>query len=245
MDVIGDQLNLVIVTGGSRGLGLALVDAYRADGWTTLDLSRSGSGPDHFPLDLSHIDQSLPALEAHFHTLAKSPWKRIVFINNAGLLTPIAPVRELADEQIVHNLQVNMTSAIRLIACFARVFQASQSQITVANVSSGAALKGYSGWPLYCAAKAGMENFIRALAAEQSTNATPMTCINLDPGKMDTGMQAEIRDTDVAKFSDVARFIDAKNSGQLRSAAFVAEAIVQIIGGTPENGERYRISGAA
>jgi len=181
--------------------------------------------------------------------LVQSQWARVVFVNNAGLLTPISPVRLLTDEQIAHNLQVNLMSALRLISCFVRVFQTSQSEIasevTIANVSSGAALKGYSGWPLYCTAKAGMENFIRALAAEQSTSAKPMICINLDPGKMDTAMQSEIRDTDVAKFPDVARFIDAKNSGQLNSAAFVADAIMRIIDSSPENGERYRIPGAA
>jgi NAD(P)-dependent dehydrogenase (short-subunit alcohol dehydrogenase family) len=237
--------NLAIVTGGSRGLGKALIDAYRANGWTTLDLSRSGDGEHHLAIDLTHIDESLPVVEAQFQTLAKSPWERVVFISNAGLLTPIAPVRSLLDEQIVQNLNVNLMSAVRLIACFVRAFQPLQDSITIANISSGAALSGYSGWPLYCTAKAGMENFIRALAAEQSASAKPMTCINIDPGKMDTDMQAEIRDTDVAEFPSVGRFIDAKQSGQLRSAAFVAEAVIKIIDGAPENGERYRIPGAA
>jgi NAD(P)-dependent dehydrogenase (short-subunit alcohol dehydrogenase family) len=222
-----------------------LIDGYQDKLWHTVDLSRNGTGLHHLTVDLANIDHAWPLIEAQFQSLAKTQWGRVVFINNAGLLTPIAPVRSVSDEQIVRNLDVNLLSAVRLISCFVRLFQASQNQITIANISSGAALKGYAGWSLYCTAKAGMENFIRALAAEQNTSAKPMTCINIDPGKMDTDMQVEIRDTDAADFPSVARFIDAKESGQLRSASFVAEAVMRILDDVLENGERYRIPGAA
>lgn len=235
------SLNLLIVTGGSRGLGKSLVDLFQTNEWSTLEFSRNGTGLHHIPVDLANLDASLAVLEAQLQTLAKTPWERLVFVNNAGLLTPIAPVRALTDAQIEQNLTVNLMSGIRLISAFVRAFAVSESQITIANVSSGAALKGYSGWPLYCAAKAGMENYIRSLAAEQDTAAKPMTCINIDPGKMDTEMQEEIRGTDPANFPDVARFVEAKNSGQLRSAKSVARAIMNIIDSSPENGGRYRI----
>ena len=239
------SLNLMIVTGGSRGLGKSLVDVYQAFEWSTLEFSRNGTGLHHIPVDLANLDASLDVLEAQLQTLAKTPWEQVVFINNAGLLTPIAPVHALSDTQIEQNLSVNLMSAIRLISSFVRAFVASESRITIANVSSGAALKGYSGWSLYCAAKAGMENYIRALAAEQSTAARAMTCINIDPGKMDTGMQEEIRNTDPKNFPDVARFIDAKNAGQLRSPKSVARAIMSIIDSAPENGGHYRMGDPA
>lgn len=235
------SLNLLIVTGGSRGLGKSLVDLFQTNEWSTLEFSRNGTGLHHIPVDLANLDASLAVLEAQLQTLAKTPWERVVFVNNAGLLTPIAPVRALTDAQIEQNLTVNLMSGIRLISAFVRAFAVSESQITIANVSSGAALKGYSGWPLYCAAKAGMENYIRSLAAEQGSAAKPMTCINIDPGKMDTEMQEEIRGTDPANFPDVARFVEAKNSGQLRSAKSVARAIMNIVDSSPENGGRYRI----
>jgi benzil reductase ((S)-benzoin forming) len=239
------SLNLLIVTGGSRGLGKSLVDMYQDVEWSTLEFSRSGTGLHHIPVDLGNLDASLPVLEAQLQTLAKTPWERVVFVNNAGMLIPIGPVRALTDAQIEQNLTVNLMSAIRLVSAFVRAFAASESQITIANISSGAAQKGYSGWPLYCAAKAGMENFIRSLAAEQSTSVKPMTCINIEPGVVDTEMQAEIRNADAAKFPDVGRFIDLKNSGQLRSPKSVARAIMNIIDSTPDNGSRYRIADQA
>ncbi|HXA48443.1 MAG TPA: SDR family NAD(P)-dependent oxidoreductase, partial [Burkholderiaceae bacterium] len=223
------SLNLLIVTGGSRGLGKSLVELYQSEEWSILEFSRGGIGLHHMPVDLGDLDASFAVLEAQLQTLAKTPWERVVFINNAGLLTPIAPVRTLTDAQIEHNLTINLVSGIRLISSFVRAFAESDSQITIANVSSGAALKGYSGWSLYCAAKAGMENYIRALAAEQSTAAKRMTCVNIDPGKMDTDMQGEIRNTATENFPDVAHFIEAKNTGQLRSAKSVARAIMTIL----------------
>ena len=237
--------NLLIVTGGSRGLGKALVDLCQVLDWSTLEFSRSGTGLHHIPVDLANLDASLAVLQAQFQTLANTAWERVIFVNNAGLLTPIAPVRALSDAQIQQNLTVNLTSAIRLVSAFVRAFAASDSRVTLANVSSGAAQKAYSGWSLYCAAKAGMENYMRALAAEQSTAARPMTCLNIDPGRMDTNMQEEIRRADPADFPEVGRFIEAKSAGQLRSARAVARAMMNIFESSPENGGHYRIGDPA
>ncbi|HEY8027864.1 MAG TPA: SDR family NAD(P)-dependent oxidoreductase [Burkholderiaceae bacterium] len=236
------DLNLVIVTGGSRGLGKALMDAYEAREWSTLEFSRSGTGFNHMPLDLANLDACLPVLEAQLQTLAGTPWNRVVYINNAGTLTPIAPVRALTDTQIENNLAVNLVSGIRLMSAFVRAFATCNAAVIVANISSGAALKGYAGWPLYCAAKAGLENYIRSLAAEQSGSDHPLTCINIEPGVIDTEMQAEIRETDDKHFPDVARFIELKRAGQLRSAKSVARAIVGMLDSMPDNGGRYRIA---
>lgn len=235
-------MHLVVVTGGSRGLGKALIDLYQVVEWSTLEFSRSGTGLHHVSVDLADLDASLGLLEAQFQTLAKTAWKRVVFINNAGVLMPIAPVDALADAQIEGNLTVNLVAAIRILSAFVRAFKTAESDITIVNVSSGAAFKGYAGWSLYCASKAGMDNFIRALAAEQGRLAKPMICINIEPGVIDTDMQMEIRDTDPSNFPDVGRFIELKQSGQLHSPKAVARAIIRIVDSNPENGGRYRIS---
>ena len=235
-------MNLACVTGGSRGLGKALVDGYRAQGWRVLELSRGGQGEHHLDTDLANLDRSLPAIDAKLKTLAADTWERIVFINNAGLLSPVSPVRKLTDEDIERNLAVNVTGAIRLITRFARHFQDCAATKVVANISSGAALKGYFGWSLYCASKAAMENFIRSLAEEQAGMAHPFACINIGPGVIDTAMQAEIRGVAKDDFPDVARFIEYKESGQLRKPEAVAGTVMRIAAGSPENGARYNIA---
>ncbi|MDW5417337.1 SDR family NAD(P)-dependent oxidoreductase [Iodobacter sp. CM08] len=95
--------------------------------------------------------------------------------------------------------------------------------------------------PLYCASKAGLEHFIRALAAEQSLTTYPVTCINFDPGVMDTEMQAEIRSRSTAEFPDVGRFIARKQQGLLRQPQQVAAALVQRLASLPQGGERYSV----
>ncbi|MFI4938927.1 MAG: SDR family NAD(P)-dependent oxidoreductase [Burkholderiales bacterium] len=236
------SMNLAIVTGGSRGLGKALVDRYMAGDWSVLEFSRSGTGLHHVPVDLADLSASFGVLNKQFQILAKTAWEKVVFINNAGILAPIAPVHALTDAQIEQNIAVNLVSCIRIVSAFVRSFQDSECRVTITNISSGAALKGYAGWPLYCAAKAGMENYMLALAAEQNTSANPMTCINIEPGVIDTGMQEEIRQTDPANFPDVAHFIELKKSGHLRSPKAVAQAIMHIIDSNPDNGGRYRIA---
>jgi NAD(P)-dependent dehydrogenase (short-subunit alcohol dehydrogenase family) len=237
--------NLAIVTGGSRGLGEALVLAYEAREWSTFEISRSGVGLSHMSVDLSDLDASFPVLERQFESLAKSGWGRVIFFNNAGVLTPIGPVHSLQDAQIARNLEVNLVSGIRLMSAFVRAFEHSDAELTLVNISSGASSKGYAGWPLYCTAKAGLENFIRSLAAEQAGAARPMTCLNIEPGVVDTDMQAEIRETGADMFPEVSRFIELKKSGKLRSPKSVARAIIDIVESKPQNGARYRIADQA
>jgi NAD(P)-dependent dehydrogenase (short-subunit alcohol dehydrogenase family) len=109
-----------------------------------------------------------------------------------------------------------------------------------ANISSGAALYGYGGWTLYCAAKAGLENFIRALATEQKMEAHPFIAVNINPGVMDTEMQALIRATSAADFPDVGRFVHRKEQGELALPDGVAAAIMRIVESAAlESGARY------
>ena len=113
----------------------------------------------------------------------------------------------------------------------------------IVNISSGAALKGRAGWSLYCAAKAGMENFIRALALEQQAQPQPFIPINVDPGLIDREMQALIRETSPVDFPDIELFIQRKNQGLLDPPDKVAAAIIRIL--EQESlafGERYETS---
>lgn len=234
-------MKLAIITGGSKGLGRALVELYLADGWQVCELSRSGGGAHHLAVDLKQIDAAMTLISPHFATLAAQPWERVVMLNNAGAVDPIGPLATLDEQDIVGNLNINLNAGVRIIAAFVRAFAACEGQRFVVNISSGAASKGYPGWALYCAVKAGMENFIRALATEPGSTAHPLTCINFGPGVIDTDMQALIRSSSVQQFPDVARFTALKESGQLRTPASVAATLKRLLDGTVENGRRYSV----
>lgn len=252
-------MKLAIITGGSRGLGLALCQHYLGAGWQVLDISRSGatraaqggipglapgmqSGLQHLTLDLAHPDAQWEQLQQKLRELAALPWQQVVLLNNAGQVTPIGPLVSLDDAAIAHSLQANLLSGIRLIASFARHFADVACPRTVVSLSSGAAHKGYSGWSLYCAAKAGMENFMRSLALEQAGVARPLTCFTFGPGVIDTDMQADIRASSVQAFPDVARFVALKEQKQLRTAENVAQILFALCISQPENGRAYTVA---
>ncbi|GHD62230.1 SDR family NAD(P)-dependent oxidoreductase [Jeongeupia chitinilytica] len=232
---------LALITGGSHGLGAALVAHYLAEDWTVREFSRSGLGDPHVCADFADPDATLATLDARFAELARQSWGEIVLINNAATLTPLAPLAQQADAQIATSLNVNVMTAARVIASFLRHFQQVAAVKTVAQISSGAALRGYGSWSLYCAGKAAIDHLIRAVAVEQTGAELPVTCISIDPDVMDTRMQAGIRATSAADFPDVGRFIARKADGKLRTPASVAAYVAGVIAGGPEGGRRYDI----
>lgn len=227
-------MRLAILTGGSRGLGLALHDQLQQQGWRVLEFSRSAPHAGSVRLDLAdpgEIEAVVkPALARLIAGLpAQSSIDELLVIGNAGVLDPIGPASRKDAAAVQANLQANFTSAILFMAAVIGQFQALPCRKVLASVSSGAAHKGYAGWSLYCAAKAGLENFIRAVAVEQASEPHPFIAINVDPGVMDTAMQALIRQQTPADFPDVARFIRRQADGELRPAHEVAAAILCIV----------------
>jgi benzil reductase ((S)-benzoin forming) len=96
------------------------------------------------------------------------------------------------------------------------------------NITSGSALRGQAGVSLYCGAKAGLENFIRAVALEQAAESAPFIAVNVDPGAMDTEMQDSLVQANKVDFPEVERFVQRKTNGTLRAPARVASATARI-----------------
>ncbi len=225
-------VRLAILTGGSRGLGLALYQQLRQQGWRVLEFSRGAPHAGSIRLDLAdpaQVDVVVRPALARLAAELDGPVDTLVAINNAGVLDPIGPASCKDPAAVLANLQANFSSAILFQAAVVAQFQDLACRKVLANVSSGAALKGYAGWSLYGAAKAGLENYIRAVAVEQASEPHPFTALNIDPGVMDTAMQALIRQQAPADFPEVARFIRRQADGELRPPEDVAAAILRIL----------------
>lgn len=233
-------MRLAMISGGSKGLGASLCSQYLAAGFTVVEFSRSAPHGYSVQVDLADPVATQQTVAAALRPLAGQNWDEIVVINNAGVLDPIGPASSKSPQAVLANINTNFASAIVFVSEVIGAFQAHTGRKTIASISSGAALKGYAGWSLYCAAKAGLENFIRSVALEQSAQSQPFVAINIDPGVMDTGMQTLIRSSTAADFPDVARFVQRKQAGELRTADAVARAIAHIIKQPAlENGGRY------
>jgi benzil reductase ((S)-benzoin forming) len=110
------------------------------------------------------------------------------------------------------------------------------------NISSGAAVKPYYGWTLYCAAKAGVEAFSACVALEQQQTKHPVAVYGIRPGIIDTEMQQQVRAQHQAEFAEVERFRSLKRDGLLATADETAAKITNIIADSPASGGVYDVN---
>lgn len=232
-------MKLAIISGGSRGLGAALCRQYAEAGYEVLEFSRSAPHAFSKACDFTDPVGAAKVVNESLAPFSSKPaFEEIVAISNAGMLAPIGPASRKTPEAVLANLNTNLAAAVLFMSEVIRAFQDCPARKTLVSISSGASLKGHAGWSLYCAAKAGLDNFIRALALEQAFEASPFRALSVDPGIMDTAMQETIRGAGKADFPTVERFIGFHRDGALRSPERIAEAIRTIVSGDSPAGER-------
>ena len=200
----------VIVTGGSRGLGLAMGRTLAAAGYRVIALARSnteelgaasraaaddGHGAIEFrACDLSELGQIAPlvkALRADFGPLYG-------LVNNAGLGTS-GLLSTMRDQDIQKLVQLNTVSPMILSKYVVRSMMA-QRNGRIINIASIVASTGYSGLSVYSATKASLIGFTRSLARE--VGQLGITVNALAPGFVATEMTQEL---DEAQRHQIAR----------------------------------------
>lgn len=200
-------MNLAIITGTTRGLGLSLSKRFEEVGWRVTGLNRP-------TFDLSALD--LDQLDNIFADLVSvANFERVVFVNNAAT-HHIAAASSLHAAEVQRELTTNIVSPILTISAFLRHFPAGE----VANVTSAAATQPFPFWSLYSSAKAALEGYVRSIEAEGVKVHT------LNPGAVDTDMQREIRSAD---FPGVEKFIAMKADGKLKSPDMIAKSLVWMV----------------
>jgi benzil reductase ((S)-benzoin forming) len=222
-------MRLALITGGSRGLGLALCEQLNAQGFRVIEFSRSAPHAWSVQTDLSSPEEIGRAVATAVDEIGDTPLRELLVIGNAGIVDPIGPASHKQQNAVICNLNTNFTSGILFITAVIALFQTHNCRKVIANISSGAAQHGYAGWSLYCASKAGLENFIHALALEQQAEMHPFVAININPGVIDTEMQAVIRAASAQDFPEVNKFIQRKEQGVLVPPEKVAAATLRIL----------------
>jgi len=212
----------VLVTGGSRGLGLGIVRRLTTEGYRAFAVARKMSdqlasaieeaeqsrpGSLHFiPFDLGDI-QDIPGL---VKTLRKDFGPLYGLVNNAALGLDGA-LALMHNSQIERLIRVNTISPIVLTKYVVRHMMADGGG-RVVNVSSIIGFTGYSGLSVYAATKASMIGFTRSLAREVGRLGINVNAIA--PGFMDTdmtqGLEGERREQ-VARRSALRRLPDVED----------------------------------
>lgn len=212
-----------ILTGHSKGLGLGIAHALMRKNYPVLGISRSAntSLAGEFPTLLQQIQLDLvenSALEnAKIHRNLQEFIENatlLLLINNAGLVTPIGPLNAQDPQNIHRSVQLNVSAPLTLCALISKWLKPAQ-QLRILHVSSGAGRSAYPGWSVYCATKAALDMHAQAVQQDQLPN---IRICSLAPGVIDTGMQAEIRETDESLFPNKKRFMELHDQGLLSNA---------------------------
>jgi benzil reductase ((S)-benzoin forming) len=231
-------LHLTIVTGSSRGLGEALVDALIAPGHSLLGIARhanarlqaradaAGVALTQWPADL--VDPGPVAQRLRDWLAAQGPaaFASATLINNAGVVGLPAPAAQVPLADLSRSIRVGLEATMLLAAAFLGATAAWSVPRRLVNISSGLGRRAMAGSAAYCAAKAGMDNFSRALALEEAAAPNPARIESIAPGIIDTDMQASLRDADAAAFPERARFVQFQAQGLLLSPAACAQRLL-------------------
>ncbi|MEO7390639.1 MAG: SDR family NAD(P)-dependent oxidoreductase [Ramlibacter sp.] len=232
--------HLTILTGASRGMGLAMAEQLLGHGHDLLCISRKHNDAlglkasglqrrcEQWPMDLARAEAAV-RLEAWLASLDASAIDSVTLINNAAMVPAIAPLAAMPATAISDGLRVDLEAPMLLTSAFLRGTQAWQARRKVLNISSGLGRHAMASQALYCAAKAGMDHFTRCVALEEAGRANGAKVCSLAPGVIDTDMQVQLRSANASQFPDVANFIGMKEKGMLTSPADAAARVLAIL----------------
>ena len=218
----------LVITGASRGIGAAVAQEALAEG-IRLGVCARGPSPlagreGVYAAQLDIRDEA--AVEAFAEAVAEA-WGPIdLWINNAGVLAPIAPVRDVELDAFSEHIAINLTGAFIGTRTFIRHRRSQGGGGVLINISSGAAWSAYAGWAAYCAGKAALERLTEVVAAEEAEMG--LRAHSVAPGVVDTDMQAMIRSTPADRFPDLDRFVEMKRDESFNSAAYVARELLAL-----------------
>jgi 3-oxoacyl-[acyl-carrier protein] reductase len=189
----------VLVTGGSRGLGLAIAARLAAGGYRVIALARSES--EELRAAMAKHGEALifqacdladtAGIGARVAELRRRVGPLYGLVNNAGLGTA-GLLSMMRDPDIEALVRLNTLAPILLAKYVVRAMMAERAG-RIVNISSVVAVSGYKALSAYSATKASLEGFTRSLAREVGPLGITVNCVA--PGFVDTAMTHELTDT--------------------------------------------------
>lgn len=215
----------IVITGASRGLGAGLARAWAGRGHRLGLCARSDPAlPEGEAVVAERVDvRDGEAVDAFCAAVAERLGPIDLWVNNAGVLEPILPLRDLTPEQLTDHLAVNVVGLFNGTRAYVRHVREREGAGVLVNVSSGAALKGSAGWTAYCAGKAAVDRITEVAAAEEAEAG--LRAYAVAPGVIDTAMQELIRSQPEERFPAVEKFLQLKRDEAFNTPEYVADRI--------------------
>lgn len=227
---------LIWISGASGGIGQALARTVPWPDARVIGISRTPiEGVEHVEADLSD-PTSWPMVAATFRKEVEGfQGDRVVFVHAAGTLDPMGFAGEVDDDTYARNVVLNSASPQVLGHAFVAAVRDVAARRTLVMLTSGAAKSVYPGWSSYGAAKAGVDQWVRNVGAEQDRRGG-VRVMAVAPGTVDTGMQAILRGTSEQDFPSRQKFVDIHAAGKLADPDAVARDIWGLVDADLENG---------
>ncbi len=192
-----DKKKIILISGGSRGLGAALVAGFlkethhvvytfsRSQTPLVVKWSRDFKTRFHYEtMDLTSKDE----IESLILEIEKKEGRLDVLINNAGIAREgVLPL--FSDAEIDQVLNTNLKSTLYLTKYASRVML-KKSEGVILNISSIIGVRGYAGLSVYSASKAGLIGMTQSLARELGRRGIRVNCIA--PGYLETEMSSTL-----------------------------------------------------
>lgn len=230
--------HLYLLTGASRGMGLAMAEQLLSARHFVLCISRHanealaaraaplGASLEQWALDLEDGVAAAARLARWLGSRPAGSFDGATLINNAGVMPRLAPLSDADPADLARALRVDLEAPMLLTAAFLRATQTWKLPRKVLNISSGLGRRAMASQAGYCAAKAGMDHFTRCLALDEARKVHGAKVCSLAPGVIDTDMQQQLRGADASDFPDQGHFFELKASGQLTSPAAAASRVL-------------------
>ncbi len=226
----------VLVTGGNRGIGLAIARTFAAQGDDVVITHRSGAPPEGLRGVLCHVDDSA-SVDAAFTAAEQMLGRSIeVVVANAGITRDTLLMR-MSDEEFADVLDTNLTGAFRCARRASKgMIKARHGRIIL--VSSIVGLYGAPGQSNYAASKAGLVGLARSITRELGGRG--ITANVVAPGFIETEMTAALPDErrkaylsaiPAGRFAQPQEVADAVVFLASPSAAYISGAVIPVDGG--------------
>ena len=225
----------VLVTGGNRGIGLAIARAFAANGDRVAVTHRASGPPEGLfgvqcdVTSAAEVDAAITAVEAEHGPVE-------VLVANAGLTDDTLLLR-MSEESFTRVIDANLTGAFRVTKrATSPMLKLKRGRLIY--ISSVVALMGSPGQANYAASKAGLIGFARSVARELGSRS--ITANVIAPGFIDTDMTAELGD---ARKAEILGSVPLKRYGTADeiagaalflaspAAAYVTGAVLPVDGG--------------
>jgi 3-oxoacyl-[acyl-carrier protein] reductase len=227
---------IVLVTGGSRGIGLAVAQRFAAAGDRVAVTYRSSDPPDGLfgvkcdVTSTADVDSAFAAIEEHFGGPVE------VLVSNAGVNKDMLLLR-MSEADFTGVIDANLTAAFRVVKRATQgMLRARRGRIIL--MSSVVGLLGSAGQANYAASKAGLVGFARSLARELGSRSITVNVVA--PGPVDTDMTAALGEKRLAELTAAVPLGRVATADEIAGtvlflaspdAAYITGAVIPVDGG--------------